>query len=245
MENENVVVVPSQAWIPIITQAIQRGKEFKVLHTKLTELFNDRLKNNIVRLKNELFCVKQGSAGRTVNVSTDPKMALNFTWEGFCGYAFGVTSRRINQLLDIKDVDATTRQHENHGGGDSNKPYDPVVKMRKSELDASLKTQFDKGVEAAGLKPEEVVAKLEAAEDSYESERFDEAYKQGLAEAISNKEPYVYFEQFKEEPQTMGAEIAAMLVEFGLDSTQIREVLRYAEKDAKHTLDQTASAVGV
>ena len=53
------------------------------------------------------------------------------------------------------------------------------------------------------------------------------------------KDPYAYFEQFKSEPQTLGDELAAMLIEFGLDLYQIKDVLRYAEKDAKLTLGKT------
>jgi hypothetical protein len=54
-----------------------------------------------------------------------------------------------------------------------------------------------------------------------------------------NPDPYAYFEQFKSELQTMGNEISAMLIEFGLDMYQIKDVLRYAEKDAKHTLGKS------
>jgi hypothetical protein len=67
----------------------------------------------------------------------------------------------------------------------------------------------------------------------------------GLVPSLDSDKSYAYFEQFKEEPQTMGDELAAMLVEFGLDLTQIKEVLRYAEMNAKRTLNQMQTAVAV
>ena len=60
---------------------------------------------------------------------------------------------------------------------------------------------------------------------------------------VDKRDPYAYFEQFKAEPQTMGDEIAAMLVEFKLDQQQIKEVLHYAEMSAKRTLNQLQTAV--
>jgi len=59
---------------------------------------------------------------------------------------------------------------------------------------------------------------------------------------VDKKDPYAYFERFREEPQTMGDEISAMLIEFKLDQRQIKEVLRYAEMSARRTLNQLQTA---
>ena len=61
----------------------------------------------------------------------------------------------------------------------------------------------------------------------------------GVNPRFDTKDPYAYFEQFKSELQTMGDEISSMLIEFGLDLYQIKDVLRYAEKDAKATLSKS------
>jgi hypothetical protein len=50
---------------------------------------------------------------------------------------------------------------------------------------------------------------------------------------LSPKDPYAYYEQFKDEPQTMASELAAMLLEFRMDEQQTTTLLDLLKKQLK------------
>jgi hypothetical protein len=220
--------------LELIADVIKVGTEFRPLHKKLTSLFTPEVKEQIMKLKTEIFGVQQGDAGRLVAIGEafgDPK--LSFYWDEFCGWNFGVSTRRLNQLLETDEVVAvrnTLKQlHkervQHRGNGDFNQIKEDalqIVKLGQKALlaqgNAPHPTQAAKDWAMARLKGEDIAHTRSGITD--------------------HKDPYEYFEQFREELQTMGDEISAMLIDFKLDILQIREVLRYAEMDAKRTLQQ-------
>jgi hypothetical protein len=322
------VYKPKKEEKKVLDIIIAAGNEFKPLHKKLGEIFTLEMRQNIAALKQNVFECTQGSAGRVVMIDHDPQ-PLELDWNGFCLWAFDVTARRINQLLDTEEArDARAEdwhrknreritnlstfeskfkigdvvegqkfgrgkwikgiicrvpdsirgmywvtQQENPdltltsvkvGGLGEVKKYEPMTQFKESEMrffipvtreimtDAKdqMETTFTNlqtAMDAAGIKDfkdTRVIAEsLEKIGSVVTDEEVNEVIHNidaaGVNPRFDTKDPYAYFEQFKSELQTMGDEISSMLIEFGLDLYQIKDVLRYAEKDAKATLSKS------
>jgi hypothetical protein len=208
----------------LLAAVIAAGEEFKAIHKKLTELFDGGLREQVEALKANVFCVSRGVSGRQVLVQK--KLMC---WSEFCLFCFGVSSRRINQLLDIEDQEKRTARYEARHEEQKQKEEDAAV-LHVEEDDLRM---YVNGV-AQGPDAQQ-------AEPALELERT-------LEEVSSNpqydrQDPYWHFSQFKDQPQTLGTEISGMLLDFGLDLAAIKEVLTIAQKDAKRTLCQTKEEV--
>jgi hypothetical protein len=254
----------------------------------------------VEHLKLKVWKVSKGVAGVKVDVN-----GTAMDWTEFVKFAFDITPRRLNQLLDIEDAAPLPKPKP--------KEKKSWVKMEKADYGKAMKEQWDKGVMSAGLKPEEVAAKIEDAE----TVALDRAYDQGVADTqakymlklaeakhaaqvaeskpepadkpepntskakrwykvgddsrslgigskndlraqgkrmhdeplsaeelaaitrcaqparLDSKDPYAYFEQFGDEPQTMASELAAMLLEFRMDEQQTSALLDLLKKELR------------
>lgn len=313
------VYKPKKEEKKVLDIIIAAGNEFKPLHKKLGEIFTLEMRQNIAALKQNVFECTQGSAGRVVMIDHDPQ-PLELDWNGFCLWAFDVTARRINQLLDTEEArDARAEdwhrknqerianlptfepkfkvgdvvegqeygrgkwikgivvrvpdsirglywvtQQENPdltlttvkvGGLGEVKQYEPMTRFKESEMRLytpvtreimtdtkdQMETAFTNpqtAMEAAGIKDFKDTRIVAESIDKLDS-IIGDIDAVGDNPHYDSKDVYDYFGQFKSEPQTLGNEISAMLVEFGLDLFQIKDVLRYAEKDAKATLSKS------
>lgn len=234
----------------VIAIVVTAGEQFKPLHKKLREIFTDEVVKQADKLKSEVFGVSHGNAGRCVNVSADPNVALNFYWTEFCGWCFGVSARRINQLLDTDEArEERKKEYARPRPADSanapanlnGNPNFSGRELKKYEQDLAelaahpeWQRQAQKVTDDSELKPLHKERVMHRGNGDFEQVKRDALQ----MVSFDHKDPYAYFEQFREEPQTMGDEISAMLIEFKLDIHQIREVLRYAEMGAKRTLQQ-------
>jgi hypothetical protein len=208
--------------IALVTDA---GAEYKTLHVKLTKLF-DQCRPWVQDLKDNVFRVRQGTSGRAVVIS-----GVALSWEEYCQHTFGVGARRINQLLEIDDRK------------DDRNVLPPVKKLHLTheQLEAMLDAKYEEGISAGA----EGVKDDSDADDEDETEAGAPEDVRKLEDVINNSpvpeghnaagEAYEYFEQFKDEPETMGTEISAMLFDLGLDYATIKQVLRIVEKDAATT----------
>jgi hypothetical protein len=296
----------------LINDVIHAGGDYKTIHSKLTHIFDGdggecSVGRKVQELKLKVWKVSKGVAGVEVNVN-----GTMMDWTEFVKFAFDITPRRLNQLLDIEDAAPQTKP----------KPKEKeswAKRMTKDELEKLKQQKFEEGIEAASATPEEVKAKLRGAEDEYQADieaAWSEAYEQGVRDAqvmesenkppvvennmepepasdtskakrwfkvgadsrtlgigtkndlraqgkqqhdepppsdeigesaeqgteqrkaqptikLDSKDPYAYFEQFKDEPQTMASELAAMLLEFRLDEQQTTTVLDLLKKQLK------------
>ena len=216
--------VPNDEESKLILAVDEAGTEFKMMHEKLTKLF-DRIRPSVQTLKDNVFRVRKGASGRAVAIG---KIAVS--WEEYCHHTFSVSARRINQLLEIDDRN------------DDRIVIPPVKKhhLTEQQLQGMLDDKYEEGV-AAGA------ADVEDNGEADETEAGAPDVVRKLADVIADspvpKYPeavgnraFVYFEQFKDEPETMGTEIASMLVELKLDLATIRRVFKIAEKDATDNL---------
>lgn len=254
----------------LLAAIIAVGQEFKPLHKKLTTLFTPEVRQQIETLKTEVFGVSAGLRGNLVAVGEDthptsgPKTSLTFYWDEFVSWCFGVSARRINQLLDTDEVRAeraeAKRLEDERVAAEEVKVYteaaeaiyaaNPHPKTDK-EAAAALRVGWEK-LKAVGGHDLNRVKMIDFCLNEIENPITPLGEGDELTQSIEavgdnphyeRKDPYAYFEQFKAEPQTMGDEISAMLIEFGLDQHQIKEVLRYVEMSAKRTLNQMQTAV--
>jgi hypothetical protein len=207
----------------LLAVVIAAGEEFKVIHKKLTELFDGGLREQVEALKADVFRVSRGVSGRQVLVQK--KLMC---WSEFCLFCFGVSSRRINQLLDILDAEKRTARCEAKREEQKQKEQDAAV-VHVEEDDQRM---YVNGV-AQGPDVHET-------ESAAELERTLEEVSNDLQ--YDRRDPYWHFSQFKDEPQTLAREISGMLLDFGLDLAVIKEVLTIAQKDAKRTLCQVKEA---
>jgi len=258
------------------------GAEFKPLHKKLGEIFTGEVRRTIALVKLDVFEVQQGSAGRVVLIAHDHK-PVELDWNGYCLWAFDVTARRINQLLDIDDAKAERQAKVQAQMAQATKQQIAADAITRESITPEVEKQAEVEIETAcnnlqaaaiastvpvvsrkekdkeqmgmlvhrfdsiGKAVEQVVGdKPRWAQHEEYADVVDHAQKiaalvseAGMNPHFDRKDPYLYFSQFKSEPQTLGDELAAMLIEFGLDLYQIKDVLRYAEKDAKLQLGKS------
>jgi hypothetical protein len=203
----------------LLEAVMAAGEEFKAIHKKLRELFDGGLREQIEALKADVFGVSKGVSGRQVLVQK--KLMC---WSEFCLFCFGVSSRRINQLLDIEDAEKRTAHCE----------------AKREEEDAAV-------VHVEEDDQRMYVNGVAQGPDAHEAEPAAELER--VLEEVSNdpqydrQDPYWHFSRFKDDPQTLGTEISGMLLDFGLDLAAIKEVLTIAQKDAKKTLCQAKEKV--
>lgn len=221
--------VPNDEESKLILAVDEAGTEYKKVHEKLTKLF-DRIRPSVQALKDNVFRVRKGTSGRAVAID-----GMAVSWEEYCLHTFGVGARRINQLLEIDDRK------------DDHNVLPPVKKVHLTheQLEAMLDAKYEQGVAAGtagvGVEDEsntevddeseagapEVVRKLEDVVNNSPLPEYPKA---------AGDRAYEYFEQFRDEPETLGTEIASMLVELKLDLATIRRVFKIAEKDATETI---------
>jgi hypothetical protein len=258
------------------------GAEFKPLHKKLGEIFTEEVRRTIALVKLDVFEVRQGSAGRVVLIAHDHK-PVELDWNGYCLWAFDVTARRINQLLDTDDAKAERQAKVQAQMAQATKQQIAADAITRESITPEVEKQAEVEIETAcnnlqaaaiastvpvvsrkekdkeqmgmlvhrfdsiGKAVEQVVGdKPRWVQHEEYADVVDHAQKiaalvseAGMNPHFDRKDPYLYFSQFKSEPQTLGDELAAMLIEFGLDLYQIKDVLRYAEKDAKLQLGKS------
>jgi hypothetical protein len=216
-----VPTVDEEKKIALVTDA---GAEYKTLHVKLTKLF-DKCRPWVQDLKDNVFRVRQGTSGRAVVIG-----GVALSWDEYCHHTFDAGARRINQLLEIDDRK------------DDRNVLPPVKKvyLTHEQLEAMLDAKYEEGVSAgaAGVNDE--------SDDEDETEMGAPEPVRKLADVIANSpmpeypkaagdRAYEYFAQFKDEPETMGTEISAMLFDLGLDYATITRVVRIVERDAATT----------
>jgi hypothetical protein len=217
--------VPNDDESKLILAVDEAGTEYKVMHEKLTKLF-DRIRPSVLALKDNVFRVRKGVSGRAVVIG-----GIAVSWEEYCCHTFGVCPRRINQLLEIDDrnddriVIPPTKKHH----------------LTEQQLEVMLDAKYEEGVAAgaAGVEDDsdtEVDDETEAGAPK-DVRKLDDAINSSPVPECPKAagEAYVYFEQFKDEPETMGTEISTMLFDLGLDYATIKQVLRIVEKDAATT----------
>lgn len=225
--------VPNDEESKLILAVNEGGAEYKRMHEKLTKLF-DRIRPSVQALKDNVFRIRQGTSGRAVVID-----GVALSWEEYCHYTFGVGARRINQLLEIDDRK------------DDRNALPPVKKVHLTheQLEAMLDAKYEEGISAGAA----------AVDDDSDADEEDETevgapeVVRNLADVIANSpvaeypkaagdRAYEYFAQFKDEPETMGTEISAMLFDLGLDYATIKRVLRIVEKDAATTCSDLEGA---
>jgi hypothetical protein len=81
----------------LIDRVLASGEQFQAIYLKLTTLF-DEIRPDVQELKDDVFKVSQGSEGVEVNIR-----GVMMDWETFCASTWKVGTKRINQLLEIKD----------------------------------------------------------------------------------------------------------------------------------------------
>lgn len=81
----------------LIDEVLSYGNEFKAIYVKLSKLF-DNIRPQVQMLKDNVFKVTQGSEGVEININ-----GTMMDWPTFCADVFGVGTKRVNQLLEIKD----------------------------------------------------------------------------------------------------------------------------------------------
>jgi len=206
----------------------EAGKEYKKMHEKLTKLF-DRIRPSVQALKDSVFRIRKGVSGRAVAIG-----GIAVSWEEYCHHTFGVSARRINQLLEIDDRN------------DDRIVIPPVKKVHLTHerLEAMLDAKYKEGISAAtagaGVEDEsdtEVDDESEAGAPEVVRKLQDVINNSPLPEypKASGDRAFEYFDQFKDEPETLATEISAMLFDLGLDYATIKQVLRIVEKDAADT----------
>ena len=84
----------------LIAVVIRVADEFRPCHTKLGIIIDEH-RAKIVALKRK-FGVHQGSRGHRLIIPKDGKNVPLY-WDDFVVFYFGVTSRRLNQLLEVRD----------------------------------------------------------------------------------------------------------------------------------------------
>lgn len=84
----------------LLAAVIRVAHEFRPCHTKLSIIIDEH-RAKIVSLKRK-FGVHQGSRGHRLLIPKDGKNVPLY-WDDFVVFYFGVTSRRLNQLLEVKD----------------------------------------------------------------------------------------------------------------------------------------------
>lgn len=98
-------VLPDKETQSLIADVIKVGKEFQPAHKKLNTIIKvQRAKIVFLKIK---FGVRQGVAGYPLLITSNGRKTA-MLWDEFVLFYFGVTSRRLNQLLDVKD-DKDTR----------------------------------------------------------------------------------------------------------------------------------------
>jgi hypothetical protein len=88
--------VPDKETLTLIADVIAAADEFRPVHQKLKDVVSAH-RTKITLLKSK-FGIRMGHAGHRVVVGNSAMM-----WEEFVTHYFGVTPRRLNQLLDVKD----------------------------------------------------------------------------------------------------------------------------------------------
>lgn len=227
----------------LIAAVIAVGQEFKPLHKKLSSIFTPEVRAQIESLKTTVFNAVQGTSGQPIEVN-----GKTIYWSTFVVEYFGVSTRRINQLLDNDEARnerrieiARQRRHPEECPEGNRLLHKERVMHRGNGDFEQVKRD---ALEIVKLGHQALLDKGEAPHPLQNSKDWMIARLKGDALANSPSsftvppDPYAYFEQFKGETQTMGDEISAMLIEFGLDTHQIKEVLRYAEMSAQRTLQQ-------
>jgi hypothetical protein len=94
-------VIPDRETACLIADVLSAAQEFRPIHQKLKDVVKKH-RTKIVLLKNK-FGVRMGTQGYPLLIGKAPMF-----WEEFVNFYFGVTSRRLNQLLDVRDEKETT-----------------------------------------------------------------------------------------------------------------------------------------
>jgi hypothetical protein len=270
---------PTKEENKLIANVIAVGEQFKPLHQKLGELFPPEVRHTIAALKLQTFKVTKGDEGQLVELSVGKALM----WRDFVSEYFGVSARRINQLLDTDDAKAERQAKVQAQMAQATKQQIAADAITRESITPEVEKQAEVEIEtacnnlqaAAIASTVPVVSRKEkdkeqlgmvvnrldsinkavaqvvsdkprwSQHDEY-ADVVDHAQKiaalvseAGMNPHFDRKDPYLYFSQFKSEPQTLGDELAAMLIEFGLDLYQIKDVLRYAEKDAELQLGKS------
>jgi hypothetical protein len=109
-------VVLTKPELKLISEVIAGGQEFQVYHTKLVKLFSIDFSAKVKKLKDEIFAVREGSAGKQIPIMNGDGEKMMY-WSDFVDFAFGVTTRRIQQLFpvafdDLPDKHIHSHKHE-------------------------------------------------------------------------------------------------------------------------------------
>jgi hypothetical protein len=106
-------VVLAKPDLKLISEVIAGGQEFQVYHTKLVKLFSIDFTAKVKKLKDEIFAVRERSAGKQIPIMNGDGEKMMF-WSGFVGFAFGVSPRRIQQLFPVAFDDLPAKHIHNH-----------------------------------------------------------------------------------------------------------------------------------
>jgi hypothetical protein len=190
----------------------------------------DTLKPIIIALKLKVGVMKKGYEGRRLIVDGHNAML----WSEYCQIKFNVTSHRMNQLMS-----------------DSDKEYKTVIgKSGKSDVEKPLfKKGYAKAVEDWAFKGY-VPPVSEHREDVPQEHRDNVVEMQAAPEPkpLDPRDFHAYFEQFKDEVQTLASELATMLIPYDMDDTTLlaalKKELKAQRKEIADTKPKANAAAG-
>jgi hypothetical protein len=200
-------VIPNLETKLLVEEVIHIGCEFKPAHEKLKVII-EKHRFKILSLK-EAFGVRQGCGGAHLIIGHEP-----FNWEEFILTYFGVTSRRLNQLLDARD---------------SKNTHLIVVPTPETEKPLFKKGKIAGIAEARRQMTAELLAHPLPAIMTADT-------------ADAKGDVYDYFEQLKEERETYVFELAAMVLEM-FDSVDAAELGNMFAKELKKQIADGRTAL--
>jgi hypothetical protein len=148
----------------------------------------------------------------------------------------GVADAQAKDMLKLADA-----KHEAHIAESKSEPADnPEPNTRKAKR--WYKVGDDSRSLGIGSKNDLRAQGKRSHDEPLSAEELAAITKCAQPVRLDSKDPYAYFEQFKDEPQTMASELAAMLLEFHLDEQQTTSLLDLLKKQLKAQRKALAAA---
>jgi hypothetical protein len=227
-----------------------RSKEVGMMVMKFIHYF-ERFKPLVVSMKEKL-CAPRGSKRRTMVDGQE------VTWSEYCTLYYGCSYRWVQKLLDgdyvsIKGEDAVdevkSASDATEGNGDADVDQTETKKPSRKDVviaglqkkNGELITQVEGLVEELIQQEAKYLLKL-AVKKHEAAESEDEPVVEREPADFDIGDPYLHFHQFRDEPQTMASELAAMLLEFHMDEQQTTTLLDLLKKQLKAQRKALAAA---
>jgi hypothetical protein len=223
----------------------KRNQEVGIVVMKFHRFF-EQFKPLVVAMKAKM-CGARGSHLRTMIDGT------YMSWSEYCRTYYGVSYRWVQKLIngdyqhvpgeqEVQDVQTATDEQVDVDAEQTEEPKlskkDRVIvelEKKNDELKAhidTMKGELEKARAEFLLKLAEKKHELQIATE----EDGDDVEPPSVVEpkpTLDSRDPYAYFDQFRDEPQTMAGELAAMLLEFHMDEQQTAIILDLLKKELK------------